>query len=123
MASLLQTVYAPVQQRSCTRYRLTIPVIFRWKNENGSRCICKGFTRDISTHAVFVFSAEPPPVGTAVRLEFLFPPLEESSGGLRLRSVGEVVRVETNGQGTGFAAVSEFTRFERLGYSLTPRKS
>ena len=51
--------------------------------------------------------------GTSVRLEFLFPSLEESSDGLRLRSVGEVVRVETGSQGTGFAAVSEFTRFER----------
>jgi len=95
------------------RYRLSIAVIFRWKDENGLRCLCKGFTRDISTHGVFVFSAEVPPVGTMVRLEFSFPPLGDSAGGLRLRSVGEVVRVETNGQGTGFAALNEFTRFER----------
>jgi len=73
----------------------------------------KGYTRDISTRGVFVFMNEAPPAGTTVRLEFQFPPLEESSGGLHLKSVGEVVRVETNGQGTGFAAVSEFTRFER----------
>jgi len=54
-----------------------------------------------------------PTLGTTVRLEFLFPPLEESSGELRLRAVGQVVRVENNGHGTGFAAVNEFTRFER----------
>jgi hypothetical protein len=73
----------------------------------------KGYTRDISTHGVFVFSAEVPPVGTTVRLEFQFPPLEQSSGGLHLKSVGEIVRSESNGQATGFAAVSEFIRFER----------
>jgi hypothetical protein len=95
------------------RYRLSVPVVFRWKTEGGSRRISRGFTRDISTQGVFVFSPEIPAAGTSVRLEFLFPSLEESSDGLRLRSVGEVVRVETGSQGTGFAAVSEFTRFER----------
>jgi hypothetical protein len=95
------------------RYRLSVPVIFRWKNESGSRRICKGFTRDIGTQGVYVYSSDVPAVGTSVRLEFLFPSLEESADGLRLRSVGEVVRVESGSQGTGFAAVSEFTRFER----------
>jgi len=95
------------------RYRLSVPVICRWKDENGARCLRRGWTRDISTHSVFVFCSDVPAVGTGVRLEFLFPPLEESAGGLRLRAVGEVVRVESASQGTGFAAVNEFTRFER----------
>jgi hypothetical protein len=113
VASLQQTACVSLQQRVCIRYRLSVPVVCRWKDENGSRCLAKGYTRDISTHGVFVFSSELPPMGATVRLEFSFPPLEESSEGLRLRSLGEVVRIETNGQGTGFALVSEFTRFER----------
>jgi len=113
VASLLQTACVSLQQRVCVRYRLSVPVTCRWKDERGARCVSKGYTRDISTHGVFVFSADVPPVGAVVRLEFSFPPLEATSVGLRLRSVGEVVRVENNGQGTGFALVSEFTRFER----------
>jgi hypothetical protein len=95
------------------RYRLSVPVLCRWKDETGARCLGKGFTRDISTQSVFVYCSELPAVGTTVRMEFMFPPLEENSSELRLRSVGQVVRVDNNGHGTGFAAVNEFTRFER----------
>ena len=97
-----------MQQRESVRFQIRLPVIFRWNGEQGSRQQNGGFTRDISTGGLFVYSLIPPPSGVTVELEVMLPPLEESGHGVRLRSEGRVLRIERKGEHTGFAATGDF---------------
>jgi hypothetical protein len=97
-----------VQQRESVRFQIRLPVIFRWNGEQGGRQQNGGFTRDISTGGLFVYSLIPPPSGVTVELEVMLPPLEESGHGVRLRSEGRVLRIERKGEHTGFAATGDF---------------
>src|SRR5579864_430999 len=93
-----------VQQRKAIRFHIRLPVIFRWSDEQSSRQQNGGFTRDISTGGLFIYSLIPPPLGVTVELEVVLPALEESGHGVRLRSEGRVLRIERKGDPTGFAA-------------------
>src|SRR5436309_10214256 len=97
-----------VQQRKSVRFHIRLPVIFRWNDEQGGRQQNGGFTRDISTGGLFVYSLIPPPSGVSVELEVMLPALEESGHGLRLRSEGRVLRIERKCEHTGFAATGDF---------------
>jgi hypothetical protein len=97
-----------MQQRASVRFQLRLPVIFRWNDEQGGRQQNGGFTRDISTRGLFVYSPIPPPSGVTVELEVMLPPLEESGHGVRLQSEGRVLRIERKGEHTGFASTGNF---------------
>jgi hypothetical protein len=97
-----------VQQRKAIRFHIRLPVIFRWSDEQSSRQQNGGFTRDISTGGLFIYSLIPPPLGVTVELEVVLPALEESGHGVRLRSEGRVLRIERKGDPTGFAATGDF---------------
>lgn len=97
-----------VQQRESVRFHLRLPVIFGWNDEQAGRQQNGGFTRDISTGGLFVYSLIPPPSGVTVELEVMLPPLEESGHGVRLRAKGRVLRIERKGERTGFAATGDF---------------
>ena len=96
-----------VQSRKALRFPMRVPVIFRWIDEQGHTSQGAGFTRDISTAGLFVYSATPPPADAAVNLEVLLP-LHEGGQGTRLEGPGRVVRVEGQGERAGFAATSDF---------------
>ena len=97
-----------MHQRESVRFHIRLPVIFRWNDEQGGRQQNGGFTHDISTGGLFVYSPIPPPSGATVELEVMLPPLEESGHGVRLRSEGRVLRIERKGEHTGFAATGDF---------------
>jgi hypothetical protein len=97
-----------VQRRKSVRFHLRLPVIFRWNHGQGGRQQNGGFTRDISTRGLFVYSLIPPPSGVTVELEVMLPPLEESGHGVRLQSEGRVLRIERKGEQTGFATTGDF---------------
>ena len=86
---------------------MRLPVIFRWIDEQGHNSQGAGFTRDISTAGLFVYSATPPPADAAVHLEVLLP-LHEGGQGTRLEGLGQVIRIEGKGERAGFAATSDF---------------
>lgn len=72
-----------------------------------------GQTRDISAEGVFVNCCTRLPVGAAVTLEIHLPPLERNTlQGLQLKCEGTVARLAEKGEGSGFAASSEFTLHE-----------
>jgi hypothetical protein len=96
------------KQRESVRFHIRLPVIFRWSDEQGGRQQNGGFTRDISTRGLFVYSLIPPPSGGTVDLEVMLPPLEESGHGVRLQSEGRVLRIERKGEQTGFATTGDF---------------
>jgi len=98
-----------LNRRSSVRFAIQMPVICRWKDQQGSAHEIGGFTRDISTAGLFVLSSAPPPDGTDIRVEVLLPALGGgSSRGLHLQSEGEVVRAEHREAATGFAVRCEF---------------
>jgi PilZ domain len=97
-----------MHQRESVRFHIRLPVIFRWNDEQGGRQQNGGFTHDISTGGLFVYSPMPPPSGVCVELEVMLPPLEESGHGVRLRSEGRVLRIERTGERAGFAATGDF---------------
>jgi len=104
----IRAIGEAVQQRESVRFHLRLPVIFRWNDEQAGRQQNGGFTRDISTGGLFVYSPIPPPPDVTVEVEVMLPPLEESGHGVRLRSQGRVLRIERKGEHTGFAATGDF---------------
>ncbi len=96
-----------VQPRRAVRFQMRLPVVFRCVDEHGNSCPGSGFTRDIGTGGLFVYSATPPALDAVVDLEVLLP-LHEGGQGTRLQASGKVVRVEGQGDRAGFAAISDF---------------
>jgi hypothetical protein len=94
--------------RKFVRFHIRLPVIFRWDDGEDGRQQNAGFTRDISTAGLFVYSHIPPPSGVSVELEVMLPPLEKWGHGVRLQSEGRVLRIEREGEHTGFAATGDF---------------
>ncbi len=96
-----------MERRTRTRYNLSAPVSFLWKNRGGSRHRGEGFTRDVCSGGVFVFTDTYPPLNAGLQIEVMFPSLEAGSA-LQMRAQGQVLRVEPIGEGEkrgGFAAV------------------
>jgi hypothetical protein len=65
------------QLRSVIRVLLGLPVVFRWKDANGTHH-GKGVTRDLSVKGMFVMVSEPecPPVSAIVRCALKIPSLD-----------------------------------------------
>ena len=104
-----------VKQRRAVRFRLNLPVIFRWSDRRGLKQEQLGRTFDLSISGVFVLCPSPPPVGTLVDLEVHIRAFEEHTfQGLRLEGTGEVVRVGRAEETAGFAAISNFVLHEAI---------
>jgi PilZ domain-containing protein len=102
-----QPIEGTVHSRKGARFSIRVPVIFRWKDEQGAARQEAGFTRDISTAGIFVYSAIAPPTDAVVELEVLLP-ISEHGQGTRLRAPGRMLRVEGAGGRAGFAVSSRF---------------
>jgi len=59
------------ERRKKLRYRLQLPVIFRW--HNGRTHTDGGFTRDLSAQAIYLISAAKPPLRALLRLQIMLP--------------------------------------------------
>ena len=81
-----------VDLREFVRYNLDLPLTFTWADEQGNECHGTGFTRDISSGGMYVFSDACPDEATSVRCSVLLPRLDgaESMGGIE--ALGRVVR-------------------------------
>ena len=97
-----------VQRRTAIRYRMRVPVLFNWDDEEGTRRQNAGFTRDICTHGLFVYCSECPPIGIVLNLSVVLPPFGESDCEVHLNAEGTVIRTERKGDSSGFAVASEF---------------
>ena len=99
----------PHKLRRFARFKLEVPVLFSWRDENGSRRRARGYTRDLSPGGMYLVSPRCPPLGATVGLDAFLPPLSELAPPWRMHYHGRVVRSEPRppGQGPGgFAAVS-----------------
>ena len=97
-----------VELRKAVRYRLDLPVTFRWAAPCGERRLGMGFTRDISSASIFVFCENCPPTDAYVSCEvMLLRP--EGQGYCQIFASGRVLRAEQNVQRrvSGFALLGD----------------
>ena len=98
------------ERRKKCRYRVQLPVLFRWGEDimhtEG------GFTRDVSLKAFFVTSMVTPPVKTHVQCQILMPASINSAGNA-MKATGRVVRLSTDGEGPGFAVSARFYSYKK----------
>jgi hypothetical protein len=80
-----------LQRRTAVRYKLRLPVIFRWND--GIEHTSGGFTSDVALDGALILSTKCPPVGTNVRIEVLIPSPDQSGEELRIECAGIVTRV------------------------------
>jgi PilZ domain-containing protein len=99
-----------VLMRRCPRFPVAAPVIFRWKDEDGTCQESSGSSRDISKSGIFICSPVSLLPGTEVFLEVHLPMLDPArTPGVRLNAPGRVVRVAGREESSGFAASATFT--------------
>ena len=94
-----------------TRYRLDLPVTFRWKDREGRDKVGAGFTHDVSATAIFVFSNDCPPADQTLYCEVKLPRLRDP-GCVPVTVFGRVVRFEqgSDWRRRGFVVMGEMLR-------------
>jgi|SRR5690242_15162101 len=100
------------------RYRLDLPVTFRWQDQQGRQRVGAGFTRDVSAVGMFVFSDVVPQPDEVLHCEVKLPRLRDS-GCVPVTVTARVVRVNsgTDWRQQGFAVVG---RMLQLCNELSP---
>lgn len=103
-------VSPPIEMRRELRYRLDIPTLFSWQNEQRRRLYAEGITRDISVLGAFIVTATCPPMQTQIEVEVVLPSLAGNKSVVRIKGEARVIRVEhRSGEGgeNGFAVLRE----------------
>jgi len=93
------------ERRAVRRHRVSYLVRFSWKKGRGQRVHSKGFTRDLSSGGMYVFSARRPPRRTRVEFTVILPALGEFTPSMEMQGIGRVLRVES---GVGEEAMPGF---------------
>ena len=97
-----------MERRRAVRYKLCLPLLFKWTDESGTFMQEAAFTRDISTGGLFVTCVKCPQIGASLSLEIMLPPNSEiRSHGLRLDATVQVVRIASAVEEKGFAAAGD----------------
>ena len=95
------------EQRTCRRFELASPVLFRWSDRSEHYEV--GYCTNLGLGGIFVLATKSPPIGTQVDLEVVviraFDPVP---GELRLKCTGHVVRIQAWDQLSGFAVAGRF---------------
>lgn len=97
-----------VELRKVVRYRLDLPVTFRWAAPGGESHLGMGFTRDISSSAIFVFCEHCPHENAQVSCEVMVS-RPGGQGYCQIIASGRVLRTEQNIQRRvfGFALLGD----------------
>jgi len=98
----------PVELRKAVRYRLDLPVTYRWTGPSGRARLGMGFTRDISSAAMFVLCKHCPPTDAVVSCEVMLS-RPNTHGYCQIIASGRVLRTEKNPQRRvfGFALLGD----------------
>ena len=97
-----------LELRKAVRYRLDLPVTFRWAAPCGEGHLGMGFTRDISSASIFVLCENCPPRDAYVSCEVMLS-RPEGQGYCQIFASGRVLRTEQNVQRRvfGFALLGD----------------
>jgi hypothetical protein len=99
------TTGVPAERRKAVRYRLEVPLVFRWQGSERSRLQGDGVTRDISAEGAYVLAVTAPPIGALVDVEVYLLGFREPKSRIKARMC--VSRVDDS-----------VTSFGRFGFSL-----
>jgi hypothetical protein len=100
------------ERRTALRYPLRLPVVFSWQDENGRVQGGDGYSRDLGSRGIYVYSEVVPPLGVSVEMNVFLPRPEHSARPSEIHAIGRVVRSERHGspaRGCGFAAMNHTT--------------
>ena len=103
-----------MNRRRSSRFRIRLPVLTQWTDDQGQVRYGGGFTRDICLHGLFVISSEPPSEATIVSVTVVLPNVRAGSQEVHLHSAGAIVRVERSDGTTGYAVDCHFRDIEDL---------
>ncbi len=103
-----------VDRRRSPRFRLRLPVLTQWTDDEGHVRYGGGFSRDIGIRGVFVLSSEPPSSSTMISVTVVLPNLRVDLQDLHLRCVGSLVRVEKDAAVGGYAIECDFRGIEEI---------
>jgi PilZ domain len=96
---------SPAERRKAVRYRLEVPLVFRWRGPGNSRQRGDGMTRDISAKGAYAIGLTAPPVHARVDVEVYLLGFREPKARIKARM--KVSRVDHRVASPG-----------RLGFSL-----
>lgn len=96
-----------MELRKAVRYRLDLPVTYRWTGPSGRARLGMGFTRDISSAAMFVLCDHCPPADAVVSCEVMLS-RPQSQGYCQIIASGRVLRTENHHRRVfGFALLGD----------------
>jgi len=104
-ANTAQAHEQATEQRSCRRFELVSPVLFRWHGASEHHGV--GCCTNVGLGGIFVIASECPAKGTQVCLEVLIRAFDPARA-LRLKCSGHVVRIQACGDVSGFAVSGRF---------------
>jgi hypothetical protein len=87
------------ERRGAVRYRLEVPLVFRWQGAGRNWFQCDGVTRDISAKGAYVLAVTSPPVGAVVHVEVYLLGFRERKS--RIKAMMKASRVDTNAGRSG----------------------
>jgi hypothetical protein len=97
-----------MERRRAVRYKLCLPLLFKWTDGSGNPIQEAAFTRDISTGGVFISCVKCPPIGATLSLDIMLPPNSEiRSHALRLDATVQVIRIASELEERGFAGAGD----------------
>ena len=107
-----------LEQREQTRYDLRAIVDFEWTDAAGASHRGQGFTRDISTKGMFIYSDSQPPGKVDVHVEVSLSSVAEAVTYLSMKVEALVIRVEpptSPGIRHGFAVLNRSCKLHNGG--------
>ena len=93
-------------QRSAVRYKLRLPVIFRWTD--GYERTGAGFTSDVALDGALIVSSSCPQMGVEVFIEILLPSPDGGGQEFRIECIGKVTRISRQPGYTAFGVHGTF---------------
>jgi hypothetical protein len=106
-----QPAFPSLERRKLSRYRVGLPLVFRWVNSGRRQMQVSGVTYDISTAGAYVLASTLPPANAVVEVEIDLLGFREPNSRMKSRmKVQRVDRSSGNEGRSGFSVVGdEFT--------------
>jgi PilZ domain len=112
------------ERRKAVRYRLEVPLVFRWQGAGRSWLQCDGVTRDISAKGAYVIAVTSPPAGAVVHVEVYLLGFHERKSRIKARM--KALRVDTYAGRSGrmgFALKGDSFQSCRAKFESAPERS
>jgi hypothetical protein len=96
------------ERRKSRRYRLRLPVLFSWLDDDGVLQSGNGCSGDISSRGIYVHSKCAPPRGRSVEVNIFLPQPAQEIRAAEIHAKGHVTRVDRDvrSEVCGFAAMN-----------------